>query len=141
MRLPRSTTHAAGRRPGPAALGILRCAFGLGMMLDPSRLARMLGTDRRTAADTGWLTRMVGAREIALGVGTLTDLRRGSDPAPWLVAQALADGGDALALLAALRRGRVGTAAGWTVVVFAAGGALGDLLLMRPRTSWPARYR
>jgi hypothetical protein len=94
------------------------------MLSRPALLARTLGTDRVTARNTGWLTQMVGARELALGVGTLT----ATSVRPWLLAQAVADAGDGFALLAAARIRRVSPALGGLLALTAAAGAAVDVL-------------
>jgi hypothetical protein len=44
-------------------------------------------------------TRLVGARELALGLGTLHAHRSGATTSTWVAAMAVSDGGDALAFL------------------------------------------
>lgn len=44
-------------------------------------------------------TRLVGARELALGLGTLSAHRSGAPTSGWVAAMAVSDGGDALAFL------------------------------------------
>ncbi|MCA0330131.1 MAG: hypothetical protein LCI03_09565 [Actinobacteria bacterium] len=44
-------------------------------------------------------SRLVGARELALGLGTLDARRRGAPTSGWVAAMAVSDGGDALAFL------------------------------------------
>ncbi|MEP6462005.1 MAG: hypothetical protein ABJC62_01010 [Frankiaceae bacterium] len=118
------------RRVG-VALGLLRCSIGAVMVGDPPRLARLLGVDSVTAAQTGWLTRMIGGREIGLGVGSLGVLAQGYSGRSWYAAQALADGGDALALIAAVRAGRVSTPAGSLIAASAVAGAVVEIAVMR----------
>ena len=45
--------------------------------------------------------RMVGVRDIALGVGAITNLKEEKEDAEWVSMGALADGGDAIALVLA----------------------------------------
>ena len=113
------------------ALGTLRCVIGAVMIADPPRLARLLGVDSLTARQTGWLTMMIGGREIALGVGSLRVLSRGASARSWYAAQAVTDGGDALALLTALRAGRVSTPIAAITAASAVGGAALNLAAMR----------
>lgn len=113
------------------ALGALRCAFGAVMIGDPPRLAKLFGVDSVTARQTGWLTMMIGGREIALGVGSLYALSRGRSAAGWYVAQAVTDCGDALALLTAVRRRSVSTPIGSGIALFALAGAGLNLAAMR----------
>jgi hypothetical protein len=48
--------------------------------------------------------RLVGARELALGLGTLDARRRGAPVSGWVAAMAVSDGGDAVAFLAEAAR-------------------------------------
>jgi hypothetical protein len=75
----------------------------------------MLGTDAATARRASWVARMVAVRDLALGLGTLSAARTGTAP-PWLLAGALSDTGDALAVATALKQGRVGGPGAWLVV-------------------------
>ena len=118
-------------------IGGLRTSFGVIMVAAPSRFARALGTDSVTARRTGWLGRMIGVRELALGLGCLDAVRRGDDPRPWLVAHTLSDTGDAATLLEALRRGRVSQLPAVLTIAFAVSGVGAQLALVR-RLSSPA---
>ncbi|MDQ6648603.1 MAG: hypothetical protein M3Z02_00550 [Actinomycetota bacterium] len=109
----------------------LRTGLGAVMLGLPALLPRVLGLDRATATRTTWLVRMVGAREVAIGAGGLDAGRRGADLRPWLLAAAAADAGDALALVAALRQGRVARLTGLAVVASAAAGAVTEVIAAR----------
>jgi hypothetical protein len=87
--------------------GLFRVGLGAGLLLRPDLLARLLGVDSVTARRTGWLARMVGGREVALGVGSLAAARHPEGRPRWLVAQLVADASDAAALLLAARAGVV----------------------------------
>ena len=65
------------------------------------------------------LSRMVGARDVALGLGTVIALDRGAPVRGWLEASALADGADAAASSAREHMSR-GTCAGVATVASAA---------------------
>jgi hypothetical protein len=75
-----------------------------------------------------WLTRMLGARELALGDGTLVALRRGHDTRDWALAQVLSDAVDALALAGAVARGNVRAVPGGAVAFVAASGTAAGVL-------------
>jgi hypothetical protein len=107
-----------------------RLAVGVLATVRPTMLPRMLGSDRGTAMRAAWIVRMFAAREAALGAGTLAALQNGSSPRPWLYAQAAGDAGDALALLAAVRRGHLGKRA-LLVAVVAAAGVAGNVMAAR----------
>jgi hypothetical protein len=99
-------------RAGLTGSGLIRVAIGTSLLLRPSTLPKALGVDSATAARVGWLSPMVGARDVALGAGLVHAARRDRNPRPWLVAAAFADAVDALAFGSALVRGHVRRAAG-----------------------------
>jgi hypothetical protein len=113
------------------ALGIARGVFGTAMAVAPALLPRLLGADARTARRLGYLPRMIAARELAIGVGTLRAVGAGEDLRSWLAAQAVSDAGDAVAIAAALRAGRVNRVAGAVLVLFAVGGVTADTFVFR----------
>lgn len=120
MRLPSSTSIAAAVVP---ATGWLRIGLGGGLLALPWLLARVLGVDAATARRTEWLGRMVGGREVALGIGTLV-----GPPRPWLTAQMVSDATDAVALVAARRHGQVQRWLAAGVIVFAGAGIAAELV-------------
>ena len=93
--------------PRPVAVG--RLTAGAVLLTRPQLLPRLVGIDSATAGRTSWLVQMLGAREIALGLGTLHELRRGDTRASrlWLTAGLISDATDALVVAAAVRRGRM----------------------------------
>jgi len=113
------------------ALGAARAGFGITMLTAPALLPRLLGVDRVTARRIGPIGRMVGVRELALGVGTLRATRTGDGVVGWVWAQALSDAGDALSVAAGMRRGHVGRLGGVLILLAGAGGAAGDGLVAR----------
>jgi hypothetical protein len=82
------------------ALAAGRIAFGLSMFLAPTRSTQLwLGEDAERPG-TVMVIRGLGAREVALGVGLLTALRReDADPGRWLEAAIVGDVADATASL------------------------------------------
>ena len=90
------------------AVALLRLAVGAVSSVQPTALPRSLGIDSATAGRAAFITRMFASREIALALGAgWTVARGGSASRPWLLAAALADGTDAVTLVAAARNGRV----------------------------------
>jgi hypothetical protein len=91
--------------PGPlaTAIGAGRIVLGTSFLLAPTLSVRVLGVDAETAAAMRFLARMTAARDIGLGAGTLA-AGTGRAAAPWLLAGALADTVDAVAIVAAMRR-------------------------------------
>ena len=110
-------------------LAWMRVGLGVVAFVAPSVPARpWIGADAgRGSAKT--LARALGARDVALGLGTLLAQRRGRPVRGWLEGSALADGGDALATLigwgARPRFGRI------AVLAAASGGALACSALAR----------
>lgn len=104
------------------ALGVARTAAGAGLAAAPVQSARVLGHDTATATRAAWLVQAMGARDVALGLGTLRSAgRRGAGL--WLLAGAVADLGDAAALDTALRQGRLRGPVARAVSVVAAASA------------------
>jgi hypothetical protein len=79
-----------------------RIAIGLGLFLAPRRLARTWLGDEADGRFVPAVVRGVGARDVAVGVGTLVTLRDG-EPTPdavrWLEAGIVGDLGDAVGTL------------------------------------------
>ena len=86
------------------ANGVARCALGVMAMTVPSvPLAPWVGR----AAPGGpvrLLGRALGARDLALGLGTLLALRHDAPVRGWVEAGGLADAGDTVVTLASFRR-------------------------------------
>ncbi len=80
-----------------------RIAIGAVMLVAPRRgAASWVGPDGRSGALT-LLVRSFGAREVALGAGTLASLDSGGPARPWVMAGVVADGLDAVASVLAIR--------------------------------------
>ncbi len=125
-------TLAAKARPEHLAVG--RAGAGAVMVLRPRALPERLGVDSAAATRMSWAVQMLGAREIALGVGTAVALRRGDVRGArlWVAAGVLSDAVDALAVGAAVARGRLSPLAGGAVTAVALGAtALGVQELQR----------
>lgn len=100
-------------------LGVAALRVGVGsvMLVRPSWLARSLGVDRVTAAQTSWLSTMIGGRDLVLGLGVLGALRGDHRVLrTWLLASAAADAADGLGIGRAVRRGSVSRLTGTLVV-------------------------
>jgi uncharacterized protein YjeT (DUF2065 family) len=78
-----------------------RVVFGIASLLVPGLLARLVVGTGTTPSRA--LLRMVGIRDIALGVGAITNLKEAKQDAEWVSMGALSDGGDALAMLLGTR--------------------------------------
>jgi hypothetical protein len=90
-------------------LGAGRTALAALVLAAPVPAARLLGADTATAQRVTWLTRMMGVRDGALGVGAMSGARVGDGrgAAGWLIGGAVSDGLDAVVIAGALRQGRV----------------------------------
>src|SRR5262245_56514180 len=81
------------------ALARGRVVFGIVALVLPGVLARLvLGA---SSAHSRVLMRMVGVRDLALGVGAITNLKEEKQDAEWVSMGALSDAGDMLAFLLA----------------------------------------
>jgi hypothetical protein len=126
------------RVPDPQSMALQiaagRAVIGAVILADPVRAARMLGADTATAQRASWLTRMLGVRDSAIGVGGVAAVRQGSGAASWILAGAVADALDAVVLAGALKNGRVKGLGPAATVPFAAGAAvLGAATALRLR--------
>ena len=72
-----------------------RVILGLSALVAPGPAVRALMGDSTTTTRT--LARMLGARDVALGVGAITTLKERTQDAEWVSMGAVADGVDALA--------------------------------------------
>lgn len=109
-----------------AAIALGRLVLGTALVATPKKVVGpgWIGAEAERPA-AGVLLRAVGARDVAIAVGTLLALKQGSSLKPWIVGGALADGTDFVATLAA---GQALPMAGRAAVGTVAGGALGAQL-------------
>ena len=109
-------------RMTPAHLALGRTGAGAVMVVRPRAVPQALGVDSATATRMAWAVQMLGAREIALGLGTYAALRSPDRAASrlWLAGGVLSDGVDAVAVAGALLKGRVSKGTGLAVVAVAA---------------------
>ena len=94
-----------------AQLGAVRVGLGVVMLTRPLLVPRPLGIDRLTSGRVDWLVRMAGARDLALGAGTLAARRTGGLRV-WLLATLGSDVADAVILADAVRTRKVGRITG-----------------------------
>jgi hypothetical protein len=118
----RSAVQALAQRVTPLHLALGRTGAGTVMIARPRALPQLMGVDSATATRMAWAVQMLGAREVALGLGTVLSLRRGDRGADrlWLAGGVLSDAVDALAVAGALTRGRVGRGTGLGLIAVAA---------------------
>ena len=84
------------------AMSVARCriAIGLAAMLAPGLASRAMG-GRRSGGVAPLFARMLGARDVALGLGTVIALDRGKPVRGWLEGAALADTADCVSCVLA----------------------------------------
>jgi hypothetical protein len=104
-------------------LAVGRLAIGAALVAKPQSQvgAGWVGGEEAKRPSTGLLFRSVGARDMALALGTLAAQRSGSPLKPWLLGATLADGVD---LVATLTAGKAIPRAGKAAIVLLAGGAI-----------------
>src|SRR5436190_9956340 len=78
-----------------------RVAIGAASLLAPALVGRTMTRRARPTDGTRLFARMVGARDLGLGLGLLVALDRGAPVRGWLEASAVVDGIDAAACLLA----------------------------------------
>jgi hypothetical protein len=85
------------------AMSLARCriAIGVAAVLTPGLATRVMGGRRGTAGIAPLFARMLGGRDIALGLGTVIALDRGKPVRGWLEGSALADTVDCVACVLA----------------------------------------
>jgi hypothetical protein len=81
------------------AMSVARCRIALGAaaVVAPGLTARIMGSRRSSDGIAPVFARMLGGRDIALGLGTVIALDRGKPVRGWLEGSALADTVDCLA--------------------------------------------
>ena len=105
-----------------------RIAAGLAAVLVPGLVARVLSGSSSQGLEP-MLARMLGARDIALGLGTVVAVDRGGPVRGWVEGSALADAADCGACL--LARGRMTPRAFRVTAGFAGTAALIGVVLAR----------
>jgi hypothetical protein len=116
-------------RHAAIALAIGRMGIGAVALAAPRRASRVMFGPAGSEGHTAAFARMLGGRDIALGLGVVVALGRGEQVRGWLEAGAFADGVDFAAALLAKdamsRGGRTGT------VLMAAAAAVTGIALSR----------
>jgi hypothetical protein len=104
------------------ALALGRLAIGAALVVAPrSPVGSGWVGDDAERPSASLLMRAVGARDVALALGTLATLRQGGALRPWLIGASLADATDLVATLAA---GKAVPAQGRAGIAVLASGAL-----------------
>jgi hypothetical protein len=106
-----------------------RVAIGIGFLVAPRALGGRWFGDEATRPIAALVTRMVAARDLALGAGMLRALGRGESVRPWFALAVGVDAVDGLSALAARKH-----LPKWTVaatVASASAGVVSDALIAR----------
>ena len=82
-------------------LGLMRVALGTAGFLMPKKAIRVWIGQEAKPYPTNMVARSLAIRDAALGIGVLTALEKDTEVRGWLEAGALADMGDAVAVLSA----------------------------------------
>lgn len=99
----------------PRTVAVGRTGLGATMLVRPRLVPQLLGIDSATAARTSWALQLLGAREVALGLGTLI----GKEGRLWILAGLLTDATDAVVMSGSVLRGRVKASTGLLSVAVA----------------------
>jgi hypothetical protein len=75
-----------------------RIVMGLAMLILPGVMLRVMFGRNSSTSTARVMARMFGAREVALGVGTVTSVKEHTQDAEWVSASAMADAVDGLAM-------------------------------------------
>jgi hypothetical protein len=122
------TRIRASRRVG-LLLAAGRCAVSLILLVAPEAALRAQGSDAATARRSGWLARMLGARDLTLALGAAGSLRTSDqDGRLWLLAGAASDAVDAAVSASGISSGRLGRLRGGALTVIGAGAALAGVV-------------
>lgn len=89
---------------GAEALALIRVGIGVAAWLLPDRITDPWVGPSKDPVPRAVLSRALGARDIALGVGALLAARNHRSVRGWVEAGGLADSGDLVATLIAFRR-------------------------------------
>jgi hypothetical protein len=111
------------------SLASARIAIGVVSLLAPGLVGRTMTARAGSEGGTRLFARMVGARDLGLGLGVLVALDHGAPVRGWLEASAVVDGIDAAACL--LARHHIRTSVFPGAVGLAAAGALLSAWLSR----------
>jgi hypothetical protein len=111
------------------ALARGRIALGAVALAAPGLAGRAMFGSEGSRPGTRLLARMVGGRDLALGLGVVIALDRGAPVRGWLEASALADGVDLAGCL--LARDEIPPATFVSTVALAGGAALAGIWLSR----------
>lgn len=130
--LPASSATPAGPDRVVIALAAGRIGVGMLLLARPGLLPALLRVDRTSSTRTAWALRMVGGREIGLGLGSVIAGRAEPSSArrPWVAAGLISDGTDAIAIAAAIAAGTLARRPATVIAASAAALAAVEVLLL-----------
>jgi hypothetical protein len=114
-------------RLGVALAGLGRVGVGAALLARPASLPRAVGVDSISARRMAWVVRLFAVRDAALGAGAVHAVLTGRPARPWLLAQAISDGSDAVTMGVAVRQRQLSAGRGVALTVFALAGCAGLL--------------
>jgi peptide-methionine (R)-S-oxide reductase len=122
------------------AMTLARCriVIGVAAVVSPRLATRVMSGSRRPEGIAPLFARMLGGRDIALGLGTVIAVDRGKPVRGWLEASALADAVDCIACV--LGRGDMSPGAFCAATGFGAASTLLGGLLSRRLDPPPAAH-
>ena len=88
-----------------ALLGLGAAAFGIPPVVAPGFFCRLFGIEVRRQPTIEAVCRSIGVRDVVLGLGLWSAAVHDDRMAPWLLARALTDSGDAVATFIAIGQG------------------------------------
>jgi hypothetical protein len=110
-------------------LALGRIALGAGIAVAPARMSRGWVGEDGAGPGAQVIGVGLGARDVAVGVGSLLALERGGDARTWLAASVLCDAADAIATFS--RRDALPPAGAIGVTALAGGAALVGLWVLK----------
>lgn len=105
----------------PRGLALGRTALGVTMLTQPGLIPAVLGVPAESRDSMDWAVQMLGAREVALGLGSLLAKK---ERRLWHAAGLLSDAVDAVVIAGAISSKKVRSASGAGMVVIAATAAV-----------------
>jgi hypothetical protein len=115
-----------------------RIAIGVAALAVPGPAVRAIGADSESGGLAPPLARMLGGRDVALGLGTVVALDHGTPVRGWLEGAALADTVDCVACVIARRH--MTPRAFWATVGLAGASAVLGVVLARRLDPAPAPH-
>jgi hypothetical protein len=130
-RLPVTRDLRRSARWGALGLSLARVGAGGAMLARPALLPQVAGVDRASSRRAGWMVRMLGVREVALGAGAAHAALTHRPLRAWLIVGALVDCTDAVSIAADIRTRRLPPVRAAVIAATAAGAMAAGLVAVR----------